>query len=215
MNDIDVKRLTTYNNECNAYKQKLAQMLAERKILQENINQQCAQLSQQLGREVTLDNIKQIYEEKVNSIESILESGEAILNRIRAAENNETHDTRIGQTGQIGSVNQPSQTGQTENLKQTQQVFGGQTNFNGMPISDFRMPDQFVGMIPSQNIVPSQNQMAQQNRQVPPNVVPVSKPAPTEQVVRPSNAFTQQAAFTGPFKSIHVAPSNTDDVDEV
>ena len=209
MNDIDVKRLTTYNNDCNAYKQKLAQMLAERKILQENINQQCAQLSQQLGREVTLDNIEQIYEEKVNSIESILESGEAILNRIRAAENNETHDNRIGQTGQIGSVNQPSQTGQTENLRQTQQVFGGQTNFNGMPISDFRMPDQFVGMMPSQN------QTAQQNRQVPPNVVPVGKPTPTEQVIRPSNAFTQQAAFTGTFNSIHVAPSNTDDVDEV
>lgn len=192
MNDIDVKRITAYNNDCNAYKQKLAQMLAERKILQDNINQQCAQLSQQLGIEVTIDNIDQIYAEKARSIEAMLESGEAILNRIRAAENGETAKTTEN------TVNMNSGAGSFQQAQPVQQVqpqpgFGGQQPFGGIPTSDFKMPEQFVGMMP--------NQAVNMN------------PQPTEQVVRPSNAFTKHSAFNGSFRSIHVAPSN--DVDEV
>ena len=180
MNDIDIRRITAYNNECNVYKQKLAQLLAERKILQDNINQQCAQLSQQLGIEVTVDNIEQIYNEKAASIANILDSGEAILRRIKAAEDGEiteepVHEAPVSAPTQ---VNAPTQ---------------AQQGFGGMPTSDFKMPDTFMGMMPG-----GQTQQAGFG-----------------QAVRPSGTFAQANAFSGSFRSIQVAPSEDNDVDEV
>lgn len=206
MNDIDIKRITAYNNECNTYKQKLAQLLAERKILQDNINQQCAQLSQQLGVEVTLDNIEQIYNDKAASIANILESGEAILRRIKAAENGEIDEAPVetpNQPVQTAGFGQPAQQGGFSQQGGFGQPAGG---FGGMPTSDFKMPEKYMSMMPGQQGGFGQPaQPAQQG----------GFGQPAQQVVRPSNSFAQANAFNGSFRSIQVAPSNDNDVDEV
>lgn len=154
MADINLERVKQYNMECNAYRQKLSQIKAERKILMDNITSQCEQLSKQLGVEVTIDNIEKIYQDRASSIENILEAGEGILRRIKNSGEASGQPGQVGQTGQVGQagvteqVGMPGQTGAQGQVGQNMMPgvnSTGAVGIEGLPVSNYKMPANLVG----------------------------------------------------------------------
>ena len=84
---IDLERVREYNKRCNSYKEKLSELSAERKIVSANLDNICKQLEKQLGREVTPQNIEEVYQAESLKVMNTLEAGESILQRIERAEN--------------------------------------------------------------------------------------------------------------------------------
>lgn len=84
---IDLERVREYNKRCNSYKEKLSELSAERKIVSANLDNICKQLEKQLGREVTPQNIEEVYKAESLKVMNTLEAGESILKRIERAEN--------------------------------------------------------------------------------------------------------------------------------
>lgn len=147
MERLDLDRIREYNKNCNEQKRKLAQLIAERNIKQENLNRLCSQLSQQLGMEVTVDNIEKVYEDKVQSVNNILEAGEGILKRIKESEE---PDEQIGE-GPVGE-GQVVEEGIASGIDTGFTGFGG-TSGNGqgnsmgqgLPQSGYVLPSGFGG----------------------------------------------------------------------
>lgn len=112
--EIDVARVRQYNLEYNKCKEKAMQLNAEREMNKKEIDSLCAELSAELGIQVTLENIESIYNDKVDKINADLSLGESIIKRIEAEENqlgnNQTVGANVGaaQGGVAGGV-QPVQ----------------------------------------------------------------------------------------------------------
>ena len=147
MANLDLERIRQYNKKCNDYKNKLSNIMAERKIMKDNLDNLCRQLSAQLGMEVTPDNLSQVYEERSQAIMQTLESGEDILRRIEGA------DSGVG-TGTVAGDNFANATplnvapnvndgfGQATPAPQPVQSVPPK-----MPESTYKMPSQFGNMM--------------------------------------------------------------------
>lgn len=83
---IDVERIKSYNNSLKTYKEKGAKLLAEAEFTEKELIKLCQELTQELGVQVTVENIEQIYAQRVAKIEDTLRTGEEILNRIKSEE---------------------------------------------------------------------------------------------------------------------------------
>lgn len=139
---IDLDRVRSYNSKCNDYKKKLSNILAERKFMAERLEQNCAQLSKQLGMTVTPDNIEGVYASKSKEIMQTLETGEEILRRI------ESEDSDMASTQQVVNNNVPVGGVDMSTPKTVNEPTGNSGGFNvgfgGMPQSDYKMPSGFV-----------------------------------------------------------------------
>lgn len=80
---IDIAQVKQYNTLLKQYKEQAAKISVEIEFNQKELNNICAELSNELGVSVTPDNLEQIYNERVAKIESTLKSGMEILNRIQ------------------------------------------------------------------------------------------------------------------------------------
>lgn len=79
---IDLNQVKQYNASLKQYKDKAASLNAEIDYTNKEIDALCAELSTELGIQVTRDNIQQIYEEQVSKINNTLQSGNAVLAKI-------------------------------------------------------------------------------------------------------------------------------------
>lgn len=98
--EIDVARVKQYNLEYNKCKEKAMQLNAEREMNKKEIDSLCAELSSELGMQVTLENIESIYNDKVDKINADLLLGESIIKRIEAEENQLSNGSAVQGVGQ-------------------------------------------------------------------------------------------------------------------
>lgn len=83
---VDLNQVKQYNASLKQYKDKAASLNAEIEYTNKEIDALCAELTNELGIQVTRDNIQQIYEEQVSKINSTLQSGNAVLAKIASEE---------------------------------------------------------------------------------------------------------------------------------
>ena len=85
---IDINEIKQYNASLKEYREKSSQLKAEIDYTNKEIDELCAELSAELGTQVTRDNIEQIYNEQVNKIKTSLQAGQAVLAKIAGAQAN-------------------------------------------------------------------------------------------------------------------------------
>ena len=83
---VDFNQVKQYNASLKQYKDKAASLNAEIEYTNKEIDALCAELTAELGIQVTRDNIQQIYDEQVAKINSTLQSGNAVLAKIASEE---------------------------------------------------------------------------------------------------------------------------------
>ncbi|MEM4385656.1 MAG: hypothetical protein QXD03_03820 [Candidatus Anstonellales archaeon] len=85
---INIEEVKKYNEALRGYKEKLSRVEAELEFNMNELNRLCKELSAELGIEVTIDNIEQIYNDRVEKVKNTLINGREIIERIKAEENN-------------------------------------------------------------------------------------------------------------------------------
>lgn len=85
---INLEQIRVYNNTLKQYKDKAASLKAEMEYTNKELDSLCAELTAELGVQVTRDNINQIYEDQINKINSTLNAGTAVLTKIASEEQN-------------------------------------------------------------------------------------------------------------------------------
>lgn len=85
---INLEEVKQYNATLKQYRDRAASLNAEIEYTNKELDALCAELTAELGKPVTRDNIEQIYNEQVASIQSTLQSGTAVLSKIASEEQN-------------------------------------------------------------------------------------------------------------------------------
>lgn len=127
---VDVARVRQYNARLATNKEKTAQLRAEVNMTNNEIAQLCAELSKELGREITPENAMDEYEQYIAQLESTLTAGEQILDRVENTGNQvaETVDSgNVFNQPQVEQVAQP----QVEQVAQPAQQQVPQGGYNG------------------------------------------------------------------------------------
>lgn len=86
------KRIRDYNEDLRNTKEESADLKARVEYGEKTLKSQCEKLSSLLGKEVTEENLQQIYQNELSRILNDLEVGERILQRIK---NNEIEDETV------------------------------------------------------------------------------------------------------------------------
>lgn len=81
--NVDINQVRQYNDLLKQYRDQAAKVNAEIEFNSKELESLCQELSTELGITVTPDNLEQVYEERVAKINSTLQSGTEILNRIK------------------------------------------------------------------------------------------------------------------------------------
>lgn len=125
MSAINVDEIRQYNLDLKAYQNKAATAKAELEFTNKELTRLCAELSKELGENVTIENIGDVYNRHVEKIVNTLQSGREILTRIAAEE-------ASAQNNQL--VNQPVVQQQNQQYVQQQQYFGQQQQYVQQPV---------------------------------------------------------------------------------
>lgn len=107
MNELDVTRIKKYNEELRHYKDKSANVRAQLELNKSELDRLCNELSVELNVQVTPENIEGIYAQCVDRVENNLKTGEEILNRIKAEEQQSAQT--VIPNGQTSFISQQSQ----------------------------------------------------------------------------------------------------------
>lgn len=79
---INIDEIKNYNSSLKQYREKAASLKAQIEYTNQELDNLCKELTAELGKEVTRENIEQIYTEEVTKIQSTLQSGNAVLAKI-------------------------------------------------------------------------------------------------------------------------------------
>lgn len=85
---LNVEEIKKYNEALKAHKERAAKIRAEIEFNEAELNRLCAELTTELGVQVTPENLVEIYTQRVAKINSTLETGKEILKRIEEEQNN-------------------------------------------------------------------------------------------------------------------------------
>lgn len=83
---IDINQVKQYNASLKQYRDKAANINAQIEFNKKELNKLCAELTAELGVEVTESNVEQIYQEQVEKINNTLKSGNTVLAKIAEEE---------------------------------------------------------------------------------------------------------------------------------
>lgn len=205
---IDLERVREYNKRCNSYKEKLSELSAERKIVSANLDNICKQLEKQLGREVTTQNIEEVYQAESLKVMNTLEAGESILQRIERAENGGQEQTSMAgnpvneQAPMTGQATMAGNPGAINGFGGTPVNQPANNGFNGAPVNNgFDQPANTGVNQPANNTgvnQPANNGgFEQSSYKIPSNF-------------GAANPFARQSGFSGKFNDF----SASDDDDE-
>lgn len=166
---IDLSQVRQYNSTLKTYKDQSASLNAEIEYTNNEIDSLCAQLTQELGIQVTRDNIEQVYNDEVAKINSTLQSGNAVLAKIASEEQNRANSNTVGNTS--GAAPQMTSTPVQQNIADVQQSTAPVGNTNAGGLSDNTLPP-FTGAAQPQfstvNGAVDTNDGAAQNMTLPP-----------------------------------------------
>lgn len=84
---VDINQIKEYNASLKQYRSKAASLTAEIEYTNKELDSLCAELTAELGVQVTRDNVESIYNEQVEKINTTLQSGNAVLSKIMSEEN--------------------------------------------------------------------------------------------------------------------------------
>ena len=102
---INVEEIKKYNESLRAHKERAAKLQAEIEFNSAELNRLCEELTKELGVQVTPENLDEIYKDRVERINSTLETGKDILRRIEAEEQAlNTMPTNLNEEDVIGTV---------------------------------------------------------------------------------------------------------------
>ena len=106
MSNINLSEIKEYNNRVTKLQKDVSQIMAEKKIHTKELEALCSELSEELGRPITPDNIEQIYQELSQKIEVTIKSGTEILDRVSrelgTVPPTQAFASQPGQAGQAG-----------------------------------------------------------------------------------------------------------------
>lgn len=172
---IDVERIKEYNRKYKESQSKVMSLQAELDMNNKEIDRLCKELSIELGIEITRENVESIYVEKVKEINSSLELGESILNRIeneekglkessvlegelklQASQSNANRNTGMMGNSNMTPMNnmqnfgngmgQMGQMGQMSQVGQVQQNNDGFDSIGGMPQMEIKADENASAM---------------------------------------------------------------------
>lgn len=92
---VNLEEVRKYNESLKQYRDKASQLKAEIDYNNKEIDTLCAELTTELGIQVTRENIEQVYAEQVNKINSTLQSGNAVLSKIASEESSASGNTAM------------------------------------------------------------------------------------------------------------------------
>lgn len=104
---INLEEVKKYNEALKSYTEKSSKIQAELEINSNELNRLCVELTQELGIQVTVDNIEQIYTEHINKIQETLNLGNEVLTRIANEEADLANRNSSPQVGVVGGAGQP------------------------------------------------------------------------------------------------------------
>lgn len=103
---INIDEIKNYNSSLKQYREKAASLNAQIEYTNQELDNLCKELTAELGKEVTRENIEQIYTEEVTKIQSTLQSGNAVLAKI-ASEGQSASVAQTSVTPQVTPQAQP------------------------------------------------------------------------------------------------------------
>lgn len=83
LENVNIEAVRNYNSELKMYKEQASKLAVEIEINEKELNTLCQQLTAELGVSVTPENVEQIYNEQVAKINQTLETGNAVLQKIK------------------------------------------------------------------------------------------------------------------------------------
>ena len=92
---VNLEEVRKYNESLKQYRDKASQLKAEIDYNNKEIDTLCAELTTELGMQVTRENVVQVYNEQVNKINSTLQSGNAVLSKIASEESSASGNTAM------------------------------------------------------------------------------------------------------------------------
>ena len=125
---VDEARALEFNKKAKGYKEQYQRLSMQKDVKEENLKRSLEEASKALGVEVTEDNVEQILKEYTEKVNSQMENGEAIFNRINGqnVQNETVQQTPVQQAPvQQTPMNQFQQNQMNQNVQQTpvQQAF--------------------------------------------------------------------------------------------
>ena len=104
LNGVNIEKIKEYNPSIRAYKEKSSSLTAEIKFNTQELNNLCAELTHELGVEVTPENVEKIYNERVESILETLKSGNEIIARIEQEEREQSATPTVNNQSVFGNT---------------------------------------------------------------------------------------------------------------
>lgn len=89
---LDIERVKKFNADLKQKTEKASKLTVEMELTTTELKKMCAELSNELQTQVTLENLEQIYRERCDKVNSTLQIGEDILKRIENEENGQGGD---------------------------------------------------------------------------------------------------------------------------
>ena len=105
MKELNVQEIKEYNDRLREYKEKSSKIKAEIEFNTAELSRLCEELSVELGIEVTMDNLEEIYNDRVDKINNTLKVGKEILERIREEEEEHKLKTITENVKEIDNTN--------------------------------------------------------------------------------------------------------------
>lgn len=84
--ELNIQEIREYNKELKEYTRKFSDVRAKMELNTNEVNRLCRELTEELGIEVTPQNLETVYTECVNKINNQLAAGKEILERIKREE---------------------------------------------------------------------------------------------------------------------------------
>jgi len=103
--ELNVQEIKEYNDRLREYKEKSSKIKAEIEFNTAELSRLCEELSVELGIEVTMDNLEEIYNDRVDKINNTLKVGKEILERIREEEEEHKLKTITENVKEIDNIN--------------------------------------------------------------------------------------------------------------
>ena len=100
--NVNIEEVKRYNTMLKQYKDSAAQLNAQKEYISNDIDNKCAELSRELGIEVTRDNLEQVCKDLCDRINTTLASGNAVLNKIAAEKNAQVASVNSVDAGSAG-----------------------------------------------------------------------------------------------------------------
>lgn len=123
LNGINLEEVKQYNTSLKQYKDQAANLKAEIEYTNKALDEMCGELSKELGLEVNRDNLEQIYNDQVNKIQTALQSGKAVLSKIKSEEQSLAQSTN---NTDVNIPTQPVNNMGMNNQQFTKPLFNGQ-----------------------------------------------------------------------------------------